>query len=111
MRYRAICPSIFRSLLRNLVLPYPALYGSEPEPQDRDRRDGDDRDRIQRGGDGQHTASNSIPIIAISPIDRKSTRLNSSHTVTSYAVFCLNIKTNVRIPFRVSRQTLLGVLT
>src|SRR5256885_12092128 len=29
--------------------------------------------------------------------DRKSTRLNSSHLVISYAVFCLKKKTNVRI--------------
>src|SRR5438034_5261514 len=29
-----------------------------------------------------------------SPIDRKSTRLNSSHTVISYAVFCLKKKKN-----------------
>src|SRR5256885_4667659 len=28
--------------------------------------------------------------------DRKSTRLNSSHLVISYAVFCLKKKTNVR---------------
>src|SRR5947207_5620477 len=28
--------------------------------------------------------------------DRKSTRLNSSHTVMSYAVFCLKKKTHVR---------------
>src|SRR5438034_332563 len=28
----------------------------------------------------------------VSPIDRKSTRLNSSHTVISYAVFCLKKK-------------------
>src|SRR5947207_8705804 len=28
--------------------------------------------------------------------DRKSTRLNSSHTVISYAVFCLKKKTNAR---------------
>src|SRR5438034_3403447 len=28
------------------------------------------------------------------PLDRKSTRLNSSHTVISYAVFCLKKKTN-----------------
>src|SRR5438132_5402551 len=28
------------------------------------------------------------------PEDRKSTRLNSSHTVISYAVFCLKKKTN-----------------
>src|SRR5438034_3256443 len=30
--------------------------------------------------------------IAIARIDRKSTRLNSSHTVISYAVFCLKKK-------------------
>src|SRR5438132_3164874 len=30
------------------------------------------------------------------PTDRKSTRLNSSHTVTSYAVFCLKKKTLYR---------------
>src|SRR5260221_8465051 len=29
-------------------------------------------------------------------LDRKSTRLNSSHTVISYAVFCLKKKKNVR---------------
>src|SRR5438034_6541916 len=28
------------------------------------------------------------------PVDRKSTRLNSSHTVISYAVFCLKKKKN-----------------
>src|SRR5438034_3722174 len=28
------------------------------------------------------------------PLDRKSTRLNSSHTVISYAVFCLKKKNN-----------------
>src|SRR5207253_7862511 len=30
-----------------------------------------------------------------SPLDRKSTRLNSSHVAISYAVFCLKKKTNV----------------
>src|SRR5438034_8678489 len=29
-------------------------------------------------------------------LDRKSTRLNSSHTVISYAVFCLKKKTDIR---------------
>src|SRR5438034_7980154 len=33
----------------------------------------------------------------VEEIDRKSTRLNSSHTVISYAVFCLKKKTNKRI--------------
>src|SRR5438132_2350217 len=32
------------------------------------------------------------------PRDRKSTRLNSSHTVSSYAVFCLKKKTGQRGP-------------
>src|SRR5438034_8138304 len=36
---------------------------------------------------------------AFPPRDRKSTRLNSSHTVISYAVFCLK-KKNVRITER-----------
>src|SRR5437870_11311336 len=30
------------------------------------------------------------------PVDRKSTRLNSSHVATSYAVFCLKKKTEFR---------------
>src|SRR5690625_6141492 len=30
--------------------------------------------------------------------DRKSTRLNSSHVATSYAVFCLKKKRNIRTP-------------
>src|SRR2546426_8595369 len=31
-------------------------------------------------------------VIAVLPVDRKSTRLNSSHLVISYAVFCLKKK-------------------
>src|SRR5260221_5365225 len=33
-----------------------------------------------------------LPIIQLVGLDRKSTRLNSSHTVISYAVFCLQKK-------------------
>src|SRR5438034_9816129 len=42
--------------------------------------------------DGEHAVQ---PIAAplTLPTDRKSTRLNSSHTVISYAVFCLKKKT------------------
>src|SRR5947208_5553689 len=35
-----------------------------------------------------------IPEPEIYPKDRKSTRLNSSHQIISYAVFCLKKKTN-----------------
>src|SRR2546427_5605487 len=40
-----------------------------------------------------------VPVLAVA-IDRKSTRLNSSHSQISYAVFCLKKKENA--------QTLLG---
>src|SRR5438034_8152848 len=36
------------------------------------------------------------PSESTTPLDRKSTRLNSSHTVISYAVFCLKKKTSQR---------------
>src|SRR5438132_4618633 len=35
-------------------------------------------------------------------IDRKSTRLNSSHTVSSYAVFCLKKKTKTSVTNKTS---------
>src|SRR5260221_4823133 len=38
--------------------------------------------------------SQSARQLVVSDIDRKSTRLNSSHTVISYAVFCLKKKHN-----------------
>src|SRR5438034_3754964 len=37
------------------------------------------------------------PDLARPPVDRKSTRLNSSHTVISYAVFCLKKKKKIKI--------------
>src|SRR5947207_7788841 len=39
------------------------------------------------------TSRCSTMLVISSSTDRKSTRLNSSHTVTSYAVFCLKKKT------------------
>src|SRR5436190_13958504 len=44
-----------------------------------------------------HESGSRQPVAAIravaAGVDRKSTRLNSSHTVSSYAVFCLKKKT------------------
>src|SRR5437588_8792843 len=37
-------------------------------------------------------------------VDRKSTRLNSSHTVISYAVFCLKKKRRIHRPLRLGRR-------
>src|SRR5258708_8238302 len=47
--------------------------------------------RLQRG---QHIEGSGDAIVAAA--DRKSTRLNSSHQIISYAVFCLKKKKNKR---------------
>src|SRR5436190_6068452 len=41
------------------------------------------------------TAGGTSAPVTVTGLDRKSTRLNSSHTVISYAVFCLKKKNNV----------------
>src|SRR5438132_6916255 len=63
---------------RSTLFPYTTLFRSPPARRcDRGPRSGSAQHRpgrVRRGG------------------DRKSTRLNSSHTVISYAVFCLKKK-------------------
>src|SRR5258708_8560815 len=44
-----------------------------------------------------------VPRTAFLPVDRKSTRLNSSHQIISYAVFCLKKKKKTK-----RKQTLRG---
>ena len=48
-----------------------------------------DQQRIERAG---FHAGEPREVIAVGPLDRKSTRLNSSYVVISYAVFCLKRK-------------------
>src|SRR5437773_9313075 len=52
--------------------------------------------RVERMGDNHKTrrvtGSNGIMPRPSAPLDRKSTRLNSSHITISYAVFCLKKK-------------------
>src|SRR5687768_11503781 len=47
--------------------------------------------------DGQQTMLNAREVKSIDEIDRKSTRLNSSHGYISYAVFCLKKKKNTNM--------------
>src|SRR5438034_5717216 len=49
----------------------------------------------QAEGDLRALRARGRPAVRIDGLDRKSTRLNSSHTVISYAVFCLK-KKNIR---------------
>src|SRR5437773_8222335 len=44
-----------------------------------------------------HDAPSLRQILRLRPLDRKSTRLNSSHITISYAVFCLKKKINTLI--------------
>src|SRR5258708_17654287 len=43
-----------------------------------------------------HQNAPDVPFIFVTGSDRKSTRLNSSHQIISYAVFCLKKKRRVR---------------
>src|SRR5437588_2297692 len=82
---------------RSTLFPYTTLFRSRPQR-------GDLLAQAARGGDGVE-AGREVPQAADPGVlsehqdlllgvllDRKSTRLNSSHTVISYAVFCLKKK-------------------
>src|SRR5438034_1205740 len=77
---------VIRKQRRHLRLGlYVALLAEEPEPvgvvQVLSRADGE-----------QHVVRFGVLFLQVVGVDRKSTRLNSSHTVISYAVFCLKKK-------------------
>src|SRR5438132_10355975 len=89
MLYNLFCSSFFFFLLirrppRSTLFPYTTLFRSEQLALAPDHRQallgalGEAEPRVERH--------------PIDPGDRKSTRLNSSHTVISYAVFCLKKK-------------------
>src|SRR5207249_9212953 len=73
---------------RSTLFPYTTLFRSQYR---RDERRAQERQvRVQRV---RHLITGDSLTIAFQPIlDRKSTRLNSSHVSISYAVFCLKKK-------------------
>src|SRR5256885_7369290 len=93
---------------RSTLFPYTTLFRSidaEAIEQQRHRKPdraaaGDEYGRLARfiRGDA-HARQTSVFIAGGGPVglDRKSTRLNSSHLVISYAVFCLKKKKNKHI--------------
>src|SRR5438132_5780277 len=70
---------------RSTLFPYTTLFRSPLSLRDEIR---DPRERCQFPGPRRYAHE-----------DRKSTRLNSSHTVISYAVFCLKKKNNKWKPY------------
>src|SRR2546429_10020077 len=83
---------------RSTLFPYTTLF--------RSIREGGDRSRVVQEGPGIlddrleteliHDVLFPVPVVVSIPLDRKSTRLNSSHGYISYAVFCLKKKKKVR---------------
>src|SRR2546430_13677824 len=67
---------------RSTLFPYTTLFRS---------RDGDLRGARRQRGD-RHQDEAPLAAASARPRDRKSTRLNSSHSQISYAVFCLKKK-------------------
>src|SRR5438034_8745061 len=90
---------MFRRPPRSTLFPYTTLFRSA-------RRHTANGLRLGRSPASSPSHDHRVPVIlreAIRPRcerggrDRKSTRLNSSHTVISYAVFCLKKKKNANL--------------
>src|SRR5260221_1353902 len=85
---------------RSTLFPYTTLFRSHRSIDAAgDARDGGalPAPKLLSDLDGGTLAPARRDPIEVSALDRKSTRLNSSHTVISYAVFCLKKKTRKHI--------------
>src|SRR2546429_6352024 len=88
---------------RSTLFPYTTLFRSLVRTMRvknrRRRRDDPGRPALIVGaGDTAKLVAKELlanPHLGFEPIDRKSTRLNSSHGYISYAVFCLKKKTSL----------------
>src|SRR2546421_5071709 len=94
---------------RSTLFPYTTLFRSRGLRGG--QRRGHARDRPSRGGENSHDRQDRDPLRAAlgrdereddqpqagGSLDRKSTRLNSSHDQISYAVFCLKKKKKNKI--------------
>src|SRR5688572_32650744 len=85
---------------RSTLFPYTTLFRSlvRIEPDDPDAFGGEagcsDPAQVPQAVDANDLAGHSVTL-TVAP-DRKSTRLNSSHSQISYAVFCLKKKTHIK---------------
>src|SRR5260221_5341213 len=84
---------------RSTLFPYTTLFRSRPPVNSAGQRFRA-RHSLAAQPNGHVQAAHAVMTVANHFVigvqrDRKSTRLNSSHTVISYAVFCLKKKTSV----------------
>src|SRR5438034_6448049 len=75
---------------RSTLFPYTTLFRSPVLEQMASERS--DLKVVKLNIDEQPAVAQRYGVMSIPTVDRKSTRLNSSHTVISYAVFCLKKK-------------------
>src|SRR5437764_7765487 len=80
---------------RSTLFPYTTLFRSRRRPS---------RPPDRRGAPAAQPDRHRQRDQAVLRRDRKSTRLNSSHRCTSYAVFCLKKKTTREAPQRIARS-------
>src|SRR5256885_13104312 len=85
---------------RSTLFPYTTLFRSGIADERHPPAVGRPGRHIDRALAAVHVADHTR-----GPTDRKSTRLNSSHLVISYAVFCLKKKTTRRRPKRAPPRT------
>src|SRR5690606_42144402 len=100
-----LSPVIFRHAPSSALFPYTTLFRSEPytvSPGVIVVKEDNDSIASFADLDGKTTAQSlTSNWYALAEEDRKSTRLNSSHVKTSYAVFCLKKK---RKPLQIRRE-------
>src|SRR5690348_18193705 len=102
---------VFRLMLRppprSTLFPYTTLFRSLFESWVKRQFDAKDASQIIPGHGGVMDRLDGFWAAALAGcvVDRKSTRLNSSHPSISYAVFCLKKKNNVGIAFAHSRSS------
>src|SRR3712207_7122214 len=80
---------------RSTLFPYTTLFRSHPRPRPAEQLaqlDGDHRRDLSPGASTRSALVLAAASTTSSRLDRKSTRLNSSHANISYAVFCLKKK-------------------
>src|SRR5688572_31608369 len=90
---------------RSTLFPYTTLFRSERADgrnRDRQRRAEQRRERVVAREEQRHAGARMR--VAQVERDRKSTRLNSSHSQISYAVFCLKKKKKKNTHSQHSRQ-------
>src|SRR2546430_7250571 len=91
---------------RSTLFPYTTLFRSGRQPSRDVRQEVAHRDALDDVSRGCHTAQSGVCA------DRKSTRLNSSHSQISYAVFCLKKKkknTNTNTLVKTERQLYINI--